>query len=338
MFALSAARGPRGRRRAGARGERGRGGGAPPRRVRASRPTRASASARSTPSRAAARALSGRPRRLPRRDRCGALPAALAAGLRLGRRRRRARAGACRQGSGRDRADSGGDRSVRRRASAAARAAARPGSRSSSCGPPSAGAMEASAQARAAGAGRPRRRPADGGCRRPAGQRESSRRRPRALRPRPPRERLLGRLVRDVRGRRAVRRRAARPTRSARETLAEVIAAVRPGAVAGDLDALARPRPRFPHHTGHGLGTAYHEEPRLVPGSIDRPRGRHGGRDRARHLRRPSVCASSRSSSSRDDGCEILSGHDLEPLSCHAVANPRCGDRALLHRFGQAGR
>ncbi len=51
------------------------------------------------------------------------------------------------------------------------------------------------------------------------------------------------------------------------ETLAAVKAAIRPGVVAGDLDALARARLDFPHHTGHGLGTVTHEEPRLVPAS-----------------------------------------------------------------------
>jgi len=53
----------------------------------------------------------------------------------------------------------------------------------------------------------------------------------------------------------------------ARETLEALVAAVRPGAVAGELDALARGRLDFPHHTGHGLGTAWHEAPRIVPGS-----------------------------------------------------------------------
>ena len=30
---------------------------------------------------------------------------------------------------------------------------------------------------------------------------------------------------------------------------------------------MARAQLGFPHHTGHGIGTGYHEEPRLVPGS-----------------------------------------------------------------------
>jgi Xaa-Pro aminopeptidase len=57
-----------------------------------------------------------------------------------------------------------------------------------------------------------------------------------------------------------------------RRALDEVIAAARPGARAGDIDALARSRMaeagyRYPHHTGHGVGAGYHEEPRIVPGS-----------------------------------------------------------------------
>jgi Xaa-Pro dipeptidase len=55
------------------------------------------------------------------------------------------------------------------------------------------------------------------------------------------------------------------------ETLEALKAAVRPGAVAGDLDELARsimaPVGSYPHHTGHGLGLTVHEEPRVVPGS-----------------------------------------------------------------------
>ena len=55
------------------------------------------------------------------------------------------------------------------------------------------------------------------------------------------------------------------------ETLRRGIQAVRPGLKAGDLDALLRGLirdqgyPVYPHHSGHGIGTSYHEEPRLVP-------------------------------------------------------------------------
>jgi Xaa-Pro aminopeptidase len=47
--------------------------------------------------------------------------------------------------------------------------------------------------------------------------------------------------------------------------------AIRPGLKAEELDALVRNfienagyQP-YPHHTGHGLGASYHEEPRIVP-------------------------------------------------------------------------
>jgi Xaa-Pro aminopeptidase len=51
-----------------------------------------------------------------------------------------------------------------------------------------------------------------------------------------------------------------------------VTAAARPGARAMDLDSLARSIMAdagysYPHHTGHGVGAGYHEEPRIVPGS-----------------------------------------------------------------------
>jgi Xaa-Pro aminopeptidase len=55
------------------------------------------------------------------------------------------------------------------------------------------------------------------------------------------------------------------------ETLRRGILAVKPGLKACDLDALLRGLirdqgyPVYPHHSGHGLGTSYHEEPRIVP-------------------------------------------------------------------------
>ena len=57
-----------------------------------------------------------------------------------------------------------------------------------------------------------------------------------------------------------------------RDVLDAATEAVRPGIVAGDLDALVRSRVRaigreYPHHSGHGLGVTYHEEPRIVPGN-----------------------------------------------------------------------
>jgi Xaa-Pro dipeptidase len=54
--------------------------------------------------------------------------------------------------------------------------------------------------------------------------------------------------------------------RLAREALARGLDAVRPGVVAGRLDQIVRAGLDYPHHTGHGLGTSWHEEPRIVPG------------------------------------------------------------------------
>jgi Xaa-Pro aminopeptidase len=47
---------------------------------------------------------------------------------------------------------------------------------------------------------------------------------------------------------------------------------LRPGTRSGDIDlavreAMAADGLEFPHHTGHGVGFAWHEEPRIVPGS-----------------------------------------------------------------------
>jgi len=95
----------------------------------------------------------------------------------------------------------------------------------------------------------------------------------------------------------------------ARETLADVLAAIRPGVAASDLDAVARARLEFPHHTGHGIGTTWHEEPRLVPTS---PTVLEEGMVVAVEpgtydvgLRVEQVVLVTA------DGCEILSGHDL---------------------------
>ncbi len=55
------------------------------------------------------------------------------------------------------------------------------------------------------------------------------------------------------------------------ETLEKGLEAVKPGVKACDLDALLRQHleaqgyPVYPHHSGHGLGVTYHEEPRIVP-------------------------------------------------------------------------
>jgi Xaa-Pro aminopeptidase len=100
--------------------------------------------------------------------------------------------------------------------------------------------------------------------------------------------------------------------RRACEALRRVLDAVRPGAVAGDLDAIARDGLDYPHHSGHGLGCGWHEEPRVVPGSeivleagmvVAFEPGCYEGPDGVRVEQVVLVTA---------DGCEILSGHALE--------------------------
>jgi Xaa-Pro aminopeptidase len=100
--------------------------------------------------------------------------------------------------------------------------------------------------------------------------------------------------------------------RRASEQLARVLDAVRPGAVAGDLDALARDGLDYPHHSGHGLGCDWHEEPRIVPGSetvleagmvVAFEPGCYEGSDGVRVEQVVLVTA---------DGCEVLSDHGLE--------------------------
>ncbi len=59
--------------------------------------------------------------------------------------------------------------------------------------------------------------------------------------------------------------------RIVRDTLRKGVEAIRPGVRAGELDRMLRGEierhgyPVYPHHSGHGLGTTFHEEPRLVP-------------------------------------------------------------------------
>lgn len=96
----------------------------------------------------------------------------------------------------------------------------------------------------------------------------------------------------------------------ARATLADVVAAIGPGAVAAELDALARAQLEFPHHTGHGLGTGWHEEPRLIPGSASRLEegmivAIEPGTYTGVGVRLEQVVLVTA------DGCDVLSGHEL---------------------------
>ena len=97
-----------------------------------------------------------------------------------------------------------------------------------------------------------------------------------------------------------------------REALTRGIEAVRPGLRAGELDALVRAGLDYPHHTGHGLGADWHEEPRIVPGAeIVLEPGmvvalEPGVYAEGRGVRCEQVAVVT------DDGCEVLSGHELE--------------------------
>jgi Xaa-Pro aminopeptidase len=99
--------------------------------------------------------------------------------------------------------------------------------------------------------------------------------------------------------------------RAATDALARAIEAVRPGVVAGEIDALVRPGLDYPHHTGHGLGTTFHEEPRIVPGStvvlepgmvIALEPGSYGEGEGVRVEQIVLVTK---------DGYEVMSGHEL---------------------------
>ena len=95
------------------------------------------------------------------------------------------------------------------------------------------------------------------------------------------------------------------------ERIEKVIGAVRPGVRAGALDDTARAGLDYPHHTGHGIGALYHEEPRIVPGSeivlepnmviaLEPARYEEEGGVRLEWV----VLVT-------PDGCEVLSAHDL---------------------------
>ncbi len=96
------------------------------------------------------------------------------------------------------------------------------------------------------------------------------------------------------------------------DTLDQLLAAVKPGVLAADLDRLGRSTGLdYPHHTGHGIGYAGHEEPRIVPdgetmlepgmvvalepGTYPGPWG----------LRVERICVVT------ETGCEVLSRHEV---------------------------
>jgi len=97
------------------------------------------------------------------------------------------------------------------------------------------------------------------------------------------------------------------------EMLHLLLEAVRPGVVAGELDAVGRSTGLgYPHHTGHGIGYAGHEEPRIVPDSatvlepgmvVALEPGTYPG---PWGLRVERVCLVTA------DGCEVLSRHGID--------------------------
>jgi Xaa-Pro dipeptidase len=95
------------------------------------------------------------------------------------------------------------------------------------------------------------------------------------------------------------------------EALERGLAAIAPGVVAGELDALVRDGLDYPHHTGHGIGVAPHEEPRIVPGGatvlapgmlVALEPGTYPG---------PWGMRVERVALVTETGCEVLSAHDL---------------------------
>jgi Xaa-Pro aminopeptidase len=95
------------------------------------------------------------------------------------------------------------------------------------------------------------------------------------------------------------------------EALERGLAALAPGVVAGDLDSVVRAGLDYPHHSGHGIGRAPHEEPRIVPGSATvlapgmvvalEPASYPG----------PWGMRTERVALVTEDGCEVLSAHDI---------------------------
>jgi Xaa-Pro dipeptidase len=88
-------------------------------------------------------------------------------------------------------------------------------------------------------------------------------------------------------------------------------ALIRAGSRAADIDAAARALVDYPHHTGHGVGLTMHEQPRIVPRSdavlepgmvIALEPGCYGD---GWGIRVEQVVVVT------EDGCAVLSGHDL---------------------------
>lgn len=98
----------------------------------------------------------------------------------------------------------------------------------------------------------------------------------------------------------------------AHEALVRGLEAIRPGLRADALDELVRGDLRYPHHSGHGIGASWHEEPRIVPGSQTVLEAgmvialEPGVYEPGEGVRLEQVVVVT------DDGCELLSGHALD--------------------------
>jgi Xaa-Pro aminopeptidase len=104
--------------------------------------------------------------------------------------------------------------------------------------------------------------------------------------------------------------------RQCRDWLDAAIELCRPGTRTSQIDAAAREIVEaaggsYPHHTGHGLGVTFHEEPRIIPVSdrvleegmvVALEPGLYGDGFGVRVEQVVLVTA---------DGAEVLSGHDL---------------------------
>jgi Xaa-Pro dipeptidase len=96
------------------------------------------------------------------------------------------------------------------------------------------------------------------------------------------------------------------------EALARGVEAIRPRLRADELDALVRAGLHYPHHTGHGLGTSWHEEPRIVPeGRTTLEPGMVVALEPAVYEEDEGVRVE-QVVLVTDEGCEVLSGHSLE--------------------------
>jgi Xaa-Pro dipeptidase len=96
------------------------------------------------------------------------------------------------------------------------------------------------------------------------------------------------------------------------DALARGLEAIRPGLPASELDELVRAGLEYEHHTGHGLGTSWHEEPRIVPGGTTvLEAGMVLALEPAVYERDEGVRVE-QVVLVREDGCELLSQHAIE--------------------------